>query len=155
MMPSPQSVVVRELPIAELSQLEDCAREFYAASRFLKRFDMELFQTVWTGLVSSGTGVVFVLTNAAGEIQGTLGGVAVPDIYSGDPIATEFFWFVRPGARGRGLDLLRAFEQWARAKGCVQLRMARLLDVMPERLDRIYRRLGFEAVEVNYHKELL
>jgi GNAT superfamily N-acetyltransferase len=104
-------------------------------------------------LLESGTGVIFVDENGE-EIQGTLGGVAYPEINSGELVATEFFWFVAPERRGGGLRLYRAFEEWARSKGCREIRMAYLIDSMPEKLAKLYRRLGFEPVEVQYVKEL-
>ena len=78
-----------------------------------------------------------------------------PDLYSGDLIATEFFWFVRAEVRGQGLKLYYAFEAWARARHCAQIRMVHLLDLMPERLAKVYRRLGYEPAETHYVKELI
>jgi GNAT superfamily N-acetyltransferase len=129
-----------------------CAREFYAASRFLRTFDLARFTAMWTGLLASGAGAIFVLDD--GEIRGAIGGVAYPDIYSGELTATEFFWFVSEAHRGGGIRLYRAFERWAKAKGCARIRMVHLMDSMPEKLQTVYERLGFEAAEVHYSKDL-
>ena len=145
---------LRETRVEDLPKLETCAREFYTASRFLKDFDPERFVSMWTGLLDSGAGVILLLEDETGEIDGTLGGVVYPEPYSGTLIATEFFWFVKQARRGEGLKLLRAFEAWARAKGCAQIRMAHLVDVMPAKLEKVYRRFGYTPAEVLYVKEI-
>ena len=137
----------------ELPLLAGLAEEFFASSRFLKGFSLEQFCRVWRDLLATGTGVIFLLSDEDG-IQGALGGVAYPDINSGALVATEFFWFVSPPASGQGLELYRAFEQWARGRGCSEIRMVRLSDSMPERLRVVYQRLGFEEAETVYVKEL-
>lgn len=145
--------MIRPIQVEEIPKLHKLAAKFYGASRFLKRFNLASFSECWRRLLETGAGVIFVDENE-GEIAGTLGGVAYPEINSGELVATEFFWFVDPDRRGGGLRLYRAFERWARAKGCRELRMAYLMDSMPEKLDTLYRRLGFEPVEVQYVKEL-
>ena len=139
--------------VSDLPRMETAAREFYALSRFLHGFDMARFVTLWTDLLEKDMGVIFAVENGAG-IHGAIGGVVYPEPYSGDPVATEFFWFIKPEHRGSGLDLYRAFELWARKKGCKQIRMVHLMDLMPGRLAVLYRRLGFEAAEMHYVKEL-
>lgn len=140
--------------VEDLPRLEPIAREFYAASRFLKRFDISLFCRAWETLLANGTGGIYLLVDGAGEIAGTIGGVVYPDLYSGALVATEFFWFVREGCRGKGIELYKSFEQWARARGCAEIRMVHLLDSMSEKLERVYRRLGFEPAETHYVKEI-
>lgn len=146
--------MIRLATVGDLGTLETCAREFYASSRFLKKFDQTLFQAVWTHFLETGAGVIFLLETPEGEVAGALGGVVFPDLYSGELVATEFFWFVREGKRGSGLLLYRAFEEWAREKGCAEVRMVHLLDSMPEKLNRVYRHLEFTPTEVHYAKEL-
>lgn len=145
--------MIEHLGARDLPELAACARDFYAASRFLHTFDMARFEAVWTTLLASGTGVVLGLRED-GEVVGTIGGVVYAEPYSGDLIATEFFWFVRPGRRGGGMRLYRAFEAWAREQNCTQIRMGHLSDSMPQKVKRVYERLGFEEVETNYAKPL-
>ena len=60
---------------------------------------MKRFVDFWE-LFLPGTGVIFTLFDDAGEAQGAIGGLIYPDVYSGVPVATEFFWFIRPGTGG-------------------------------------------------------
>jgi GNAT superfamily N-acetyltransferase len=146
---------IRTATVEDLASLEPLAREFYASSQVLKRFDTDLFVTTWIRLLDAN-GVIFLLEDNAGVISGALGGVIYGDPYSGDAIATEFFWFVSAKARGGrgGLQLLQAFEGWARDRGALEIRMVHLLDSMPEKLARVYKHFGFQPIEVHYSKEL-
>lgn len=146
-------MTLRNATAADLPRLANLAEQFYSASRFLKRFDLERFCTVWRTLLEGGSGVVFLLEDE-GAIAGTLGGMLYPDLYSGDLIATEFFWFVDPANRGGGMQLYRAFEAWACANHATEIRMVHLHDSMPERLSVLYRRLGYVAAETHYTKDL-
>jgi hypothetical protein len=145
---------VREADIEDLSRLAPLAREFYASSRFLGSFDLDRFVACWTALFETGAGQIFLLEDGTGEVAGTIGGMIYPEPYSGELIATEFFWYVRLGSRGEGMKLYCAFEHWARDRKCSQIRMVHLLDSMPEKLARAYRHLGYTPAEVHYLKEL-
>lgn len=145
--------MIRELTIDDLPDLEETAREFYAASRALGEFKLDRFCEMWRFLLTGGDGVIFAW-DSDGEIVGVLGGIVHRDIYSESTIAEEFFWFIREAHRGGGVALYRRFEQWARDKGAAQIQMVHLLDVMPERVSRFYRRAGFEPIETRYAKRL-
>lgn len=139
--------------VADLPRMEECATAFYASSRHLKGFEIGKFVEFWTGLFEAGCGVIFTLEQE-GKVVGALGGLKHRDIYSADEVATEMFWYVLERARGQGNALLRAFEEWSRVEGCKEIRMALLLDSMADRLDSVYRRLGYEPMETHYSKEI-
>lgn len=146
--------MIQVATIADLPLVQECAQEFYASSQFLKKFEIERFVTFWTGAIESGIGVIF-LQMKDGAVNGCFGGVMFPDLYSGAVIATEFFWFVKEKCRGGGMKLYRAFESWAKEKGCAEIQMIHLLDLMPEKLEKVYRHLGFVPVETRYSKEVI
>jgi len=144
--------LIRRASLDDLPRLAPMAREFYSQSQFLHHFDADRFAKCWTELLTLGTGVIFLLGTE--DISGVLGGVIYPDLYSGRLIATEFFWYVRLGSRGHGMQLYLAFERYAKNRGCEEIRMVHLLDSMPEKLSRVYRRLGYAPAEVHYVKEV-
>ena len=145
---------IRPATVEDLHRLEPLAREFYASSEVLKRFNTDLFVSTWIRLLDQN-GVIFLLEDGS-SIVGALGGVLYGDPYSGDAIATEFFWFVSAKARGGrgGLQLLQAFERWARDRGALEVRMVHLMDSMPGKLERVYKHFGFKPIEVHYSKDL-
>ena len=144
---------IRTATVEDLGRVEQCARRFYASSRFLKGFRLEVFEKTWTGILAADFGVLLLLECGA-EIVGAIGGVAYPDPNSGELLATEFFWFVEDGHRGRGLELYRRFEAWARERDCKQINMGHLADLMDEKHRRVYAHLGFEMAEYRWMKEL-
>lgn len=137
----------------KLRALAEGAREFYAASKFLGSFDIQKFVDFWRPMIESEVGVIFIAEDD-GEIAGAIAGLAYAEPYSGDLVVQEFFWFVRPGRRGPGLKLYEALEFWARQKGAKALRMVHLMDSMPDKLSRVYKRLGYKQVETLYSKDL-
>jgi GNAT superfamily N-acetyltransferase len=144
---------IRAAKVEDLPRLVRLAEQFYASSRFLQGFKLERFCATWSQLIESGVGGI-CLAEDGGDLVGALGGVAYPDPNSGDLVATEFFWFVDPHRRGCGLRLYREFEAWARRLGCSQIRMVHLVDSMPDQLERLYTRLGYEKAEVHFVKGL-
>jgi GNAT superfamily N-acetyltransferase len=136
----------------ELLKLEDLAKQFIVLSSY-PSFSWGRFISSWTDIINRGIGAIFVMYENAIPI-GAIGGFAYPDLYSGEIIATEFMWFVEPKHRGHGLDLYFEFEKWAKEKNAKRIRMTHLCKVMPEGMKVLYSELGFEAIEVNYDKEL-
>ncbi len=145
---------IRSVTVLDLPKLESCAKEFYASSEFLKGFDLSRFCELWQRILESDTGVIFAVDGNDGQYAGAIGGLMFDEIYSGRKTATELYWFVRDGHRGHGLKLYRAFEAWARERGCEEIRMIHLMDSMPEKLNRVYQHLGFRPIETHFAKEL-
>jgi len=144
---------IRAATIDDLPLMQSTAEAFYASSKYLRGFDISRFCRTWEALISSGMGVIYIL-ETDGRIVGALGGMKYQDLYNGEQIAIEFFWFIEPRYRGQGLGLYYQFEDWAKAQSCSQIRMAHLCDLMPEQIKFLYGELGFEAIEIHYAKEL-
>ncbi len=148
--------MVRVAVPADLPRLVELARAFWAESAVLQstgEFDEARFAGLWTALLASGAGVIFVL-EAAGLVVGALGAVVYHEPYTDRLIGSEMFWFVEGAYRGRGAQLYREFERWAADQECSQLRMVHLVDSMPERLHRFYAAAGYRPAEVHYTKEV-
>lgn len=146
---------IRELTIDELDRLADGAQEFFASSRHIEGFNLEVFKRNWTCFIEQNVGVIIGMVAEDGSVQGALGALSFPDLNSAEPTATECFWFVREAYRGKGLYLLKAFESWAKARDCRKAQMVHLMDLMPEKLSKVYERLGYELTEMHYTKRLV
>lgn len=146
-------MLIRQATVEDLPRCSKAAQEFYGSAKSLGTFEIERFITMWTTLLGNSIGVIFLLLDGD-EIVGAIGGVAYPDAYTDKLIATEFYWFVGQSSRGWGVRLYALFEEWARSRGCSQIRMVHLLDSMPEKVARFYDRAGFKPLEVHYAKEL-
>lgn len=128
--------------------------EFRALSRFIEG-EPAVFVESWQRILNAGFGVIFMLV-VDGACHGAIGGMEYRDPCSGKQVATEAFWFVRETHRGSvaSIRLYLTFERWARERGCEQIQMVHMADVDPKRLAGMYRRMGFELMEVRYVKDL-
>jgi GNAT superfamily N-acetyltransferase len=96
-----------------------------------------------------GLGTILVLEHD-GALVGMIGLHCAPHFLSLEMMAGEVFWWVDPSRRGHGLRLLRAAEAWARDQGAVSLQL-----IAPdERVERLYERLGYRAIERTYLRRL-
>ena len=138
---------VRVMQLNEMPKLQKKAVLFTKDSPGT-RIVPEVFGASWTSFLQAGLGVIFILDDFAGA----LGAVKMSDPNSGELTATEIFWFTKQSARGRGLRLLRAFEQWAKRAGCIRLTVAHMADSMPEKVKHVYERRGYSLFETHYAK---
>ena len=146
--------MIRRATIADLPKVAECAREFYASSPFLSDLEEPRFCSTWEQLISQNLGIAFIEYEGS-EVAGGIGAVVTLDPYSSKVVASEAFWFVRPGARGAlGIRLYRAFEYWARDRGVDSIQMIHLIDETGEKAERFYIRNGYKAVEIRYQKRL-
>ena len=142
-----------QLDLDDLDDLVDLAEEFYASSKFLDGFNKEASKKSWTNFISGGTGAIFAIKEGD-DFHGMLGVVKFPDINTGEMIACEMFWFVSKEHRGKGLLLVKAFEEWAKQEGCKKVAIAHLEDSMPDSLEKLYVRMGYALSEKTYIKEV-
>lgn len=76
-------------------------------------------------------------------------------------LATTFRCYVAPSVRhsvaggGRvASKLIRTFTDWAKQQGAQELHIHATVGIEPERVDRFFRRLGFETFGGNYAVEI-
>jgi len=136
-----------------LRELMPLIEEFYASSKFLNRFNPDHCEKMWINLITNNIGIIFLLIEHE-KITGFLAALKYPDINSGELVGTEMAWFVKESQRGRGLLLLKEFEKWAKEEGCKKITMGFLIDLMPEKVQRVYENMGYKASETHYIKEI-
>ena len=144
---------IDKLYVSDLPQVAALGAHFYAEGKLPGSFNAAYWKQSWTELLNNGSGVIFGLWRGE-EFVGALGGVLFPDPNTGEPVATEFFWYVLPSARGAGLQLLTSFEAWAAEAGATRVHMVHLLKLAPEKLGRLYQRRGYTPTETLYVKTL-
>lgn len=100
-------------------------------------------------LIEAPNGLVLA-DEREGEITGMIGVIATQHPHSGDPVMSELFWYVMPRARGGGVRLLAAAEDWARSHG-----IRKSIVVSPNRqVSALYKRLGYAPLELQFIKDL-
>lgn len=145
-------MVIRKVDVSEVPYVTRFMKRFEKATEFVK-VDVEYSIGTYVDLISNDHGVMIV-AEAEGEMVGGIGGIKAPDLHNGDMIAVETFWFVDPEYSGPGLQLWKAFEEWAKEEGCVKVAMIHLEDSCPATLETLYRRRGYKPIERHYVKEI-
>lgn len=106
-------------------------------------------------LVEAEAGILIVLERH-GEIIGFAGGMASPIYFNfAHKTGQEFFYWIRPEARGRhGIALLDALEEAARTIGCNSWVMISLAKLNAESTGRFFERRGYRPSENTFIKRL-
>lgn len=104
------------------------------------------------GVVEAGTGRCYGLFDDLLRPQGVFLGLIVPDHHTGLLVGYEHHWWAKPGHNG--LPLLRAFEKDCKATGCSRIFCGISAFSGPQRMEKIYRRLGYRTHSTTVSKEL-
>ena len=94
----------------------------------------------------------FIVDN--GRAVGVIAGLIVDCLTNGKPALQEVIWFVNPEYRKHGHKLLKAFEDRAKELRVSSIVMGLMVNSMQERLDKLYKKMGYRPFEVQYIKEL-
>lgn len=131
----------REATIADIPALIPWGREFHEASNQAFPFDPEGLDRTLRGMIEAEAATVIM------HDHGVIGGILSP-VYCAPAwvMAVELFWW----AEKDGMQLLRAFEAWAEARGANEVRMTTLTNLPTA--DAILRRKGYAASEISYSK---
>lgn len=145
--------IIRLASVRDLPSLKNLGREFVKEGNIPTAFIPEVFEATWGNFFNLGMGVIFLLILDE-EIIGALGAVKYPDPNSGEIMAAEHFWFVNKEHRGKGTKLLKAYELWAKDQNIKKITMVHLTGLMPDKLRKLYVKLGYREIETHYIKEV-
>lgn len=129
--------------------LDDALRlgaAFHAGSVWAEApFDADAVAQFFTSLQDSPDG--FLLVTATGII----GGMVMPLWFAPAwRLGAELFWFSE--SAGEGPYLRERFEAWARARGAATVQFSCMLNEREPALRRMYRKAGFDAIELGFRK---
>jgi GNAT superfamily N-acetyltransferase len=143
--------VIRKALGTDAEQLNRMGQRFVADTPYgdlLTISPVRLAETIGH-LLGNPDGVVLV-SEKGRVLTGMIGLLAYNHPFSGERTAFEVVWWVQPEARGDGVRLLKAAEEWAREQGIQKVQM-----VAPnERVGALYQRLGYVPVETSYQRSL-
>lgn len=89
---------------------------------------------------------------------GMIAGAVSETLFSHHLVASEVVWWIDPDHRRKSkaaLELLGAFEYWARINKASYVQMQCLSGLNEDGVGRIYKRLGYNQNEIAYVKELI
>ena len=108
-------------------------------------------------LYGSPTSTLLVAETDSGEIVGTTAGVLFPLWCNKEHITgQEMFWYVDPAhrrTRAGGL-LFKALEEWAKGAGARSFSMSSIASKHQKRVNQVYEKRGYTAMETTFIKEL-
>ena len=119
-------------------------------------FDNELAaQYIFDRVIKDGSGFGVIAYDGDKPVGLIAGGVA-NFFFSPATYAYDHVWYVLPEYRGSrtALRLLKMFESWSKAQGCVSLCMGVSTGIASEKTGRMFERLGFRHVGGNYRMDL-
>lgn len=132
--------MVRAATRADRFALVRMARDFHDAASLPFPFDAAHAER--TALAMMERGGVFVRD----DLRGMIGGDVAAHPFWPVRVATVALWWVDPSCRGRGLALLRAFEDWARGQGAEAVFVRAIRDDAGP----LFRRLGYAPADSAY-----
>lgn len=99
--------------------------------------------------------LILVLENDD-DIVGVLAAFVTPCFFSDEWQAVELTWYVLPEHRKtrKAIEMLEAYENWAKEKGVAQINTMNLDMLKPEKVQKMYEKRGYRLVENTFAKEL-
>src|SRR5262245_47224718 len=142
--------------ISELEALAPMGEKFYEERDLLPgKFNRMAWVQTWRNLLELDNFKMIQLLDQEESPRGGIGGVCTFDLNTGETIAVEQFWYVEPDARGHGLMLLQAFENWAMDKDAVRVIIGHVYDSKrSEAWKRLFAMRHYMPLEIHYYKEL-
>ena len=144
-------MTVRRAVASDRSRCLQLARNFHIASGLQIPFSPAYASLLFDACLCEPDRLCLVLDDNG--VQGVLAAQAGSLPIAPVKAATELIWWIEPNARGRAaIEMLDAYENWARERGCVFANMVGLgSDPLPARL---YERRGYIAAERHFMKTL-
>jgi len=144
--------MIREAAERDRMRVLMMARDFHAASGIPVPFSAAYANSLFTTTLSDENRLCLVY--APGDVaQGVLAAQVTQLAIASVKAATEIMWWIEPAHRGRAaIQMLEAYEAWARERGCQFANMVGLgNDPEPARL---YERRGYTPAERHFVKQL-
>jgi GNAT superfamily N-acetyltransferase len=143
-------LVIRAATPGDIAAMGRMARDFARAAAVLP-FDAAYADASLRGHIGQPDRLSLVLELGA-QVRGMLCAGATQSPLAPVRIAQELVFWIDPPARGRWASgLIRAYEAWARVRGC---QIVSLVTLPAQPADVLYRRCGFSAVEHIFAKAL-
>ena len=137
-----------------LKRIAELGPKFWKESKLPGEFIPEVFVSNWTKIIEKDQGVIFANISENSNINGAIGLLLYNDINDGKLIMQEAFWFVDESSRGFGVRLLKKAEKLAESIGVKRFVMTHVLNQYADKLSKLYPKMGFIPLEINYIKNL-
>lgn len=108
-----------------------------------------------TFIASDQKDVLMLVSHIDDRPVGCIAAYAFSPLFTKNKIAVEVFWYLEEEHRKgrRGLDMMKAFEYWAKLVGCKAVQYGWLV-TSPESMKTLYEKTGAVFAEETYYKKV-
>lgn len=147
-------MTIREIQVRELPLVSDLHKDAFAEG-LIREYIPDALEYHWQKLMEAGIGTIFA-SGSDTFLDGAIGVVVEPDLYTGQTQAREAAFFIRPNRRGGVLahQLMDRYDEWAQGKGAIRQFITAHWGPNRDRLEKMYRRRGYVATDVCYGKDV-
>lgn len=149
-------VSVRAAVEADIPTLIELGAALHAESPRFRRYPYSPRKVAEMALaVIPGGGAL--VAEIDGKIVGVMAGFVVEQWFSETKVASDLTFYILPEYRKKGraaLMLVRAFEQWAKSKGAVDVVPGASTQIDPDTTRSFYEKLGYVTSGYQFFKEL-
>lgn len=145
-------MIIRAGQLIDLERCLDMAENFYEVAGYKDEIPLCRDSCRFFMETALKQGMLFVAT-LEGHVVGFVLGICSPYIMNKNYLAgAELAWWVEPEHRkgSTGIKLLKAIENSAKDLGVKMWSMMSLESVEPEKMDRLYKALGYTQAERTY-----
>lgn len=147
-------VKVTKVPKEDIPLIAEIGRSFHnEVPSIINTYNTDITIQSITALLDGGIGRLYGLVEDD-KYVGVLLAIVAPDLFTGVLSAKELAWYVKPEHRRYGIKLLRRFEEDAVNEGVSSIFLCHLVDSMPDKVARLYTKLGYSKQDVIYRKDL-
>ncbi len=148
-------MTIRFATIHDVPALVELGRRMHAITRFRDQpYNAEKVAKTFSELIQRGQGkyVYLVAEDTGDRIVGGLIGVLEQQIFSDQLVASVMHYDVLPEARmgGYAVRLLKAFEQWVKNRGVVEINFGINSGAEFEAVGRFAQKMGYAKVGENF-----
>jgi GNAT superfamily N-acetyltransferase len=149
-------IEVRRAETADMPSCLDMTARFHAASPIsgVAPFDRDGMAVTLRGMTANPrAGIWLALLDS--KPVGIAGALLYPLYFNpAYEVAQELFWWLNPDARGSGAGekLFQTLQTWAKDNGASAVFMIALADDRVDKMDRFYKRAGYQPMERTYMK---
>ena len=141
--------MIRIAGLSDIDQVTEMAMKFATTTNYADFVVESKVKEVVKSMLEKNIMEAIVLIN---DGVGLIAGTVIPFTYGHALMATEVAWWVDPEHRKTkaGIELLEAFEHWAKTVGCKLITMS----CLDNKIAKYYTKKGYHLTERAYMKEI-